>query len=475
MTLRFLSALAVLVFVANSGLAASVDLTIAGGRLNSPLPIGPNYLYFADTSKAIKYLTGGSISGTAVNLTGVTAIAANVQQTFRTISGSLSGSGASQTMTIGIPFYMTIPVGEHVTVSGVSPSSWNESCVVTASTEGTFSCLNPLASGAYSQAGVMAWNNTSIPQMDHAHGIAAIDFIGGGCNSGWPRRDCEARMAYQASVGVDAIMVDEPGPGQSSWPGVISYWKSQRPGGLFGVTTGDETGALIDKYIQPPYSLQIDYASLEYYVGGGSNPFPSDGLNRNGSNVKTIALVYGTTALCNIRGLSAFNTIGFWDVDNYGPIANPSYMDYKWLQNAQIFAETGSVTSICQLSASFYGHSTPAGTHQLTGIFTVTTADNMQGPSRYAIKSCQYSVYAGANLAYGLDDPSAVQTVPWTNKSCNGETGVITVGPSGACNVNSIADVGNPGHETYTCAVAYRALMSNGAYGDEGYTLFQIN
>ena len=51
------------------------------------------------------------------------------------------------------------------------------------------------------------------------------------------------------------------------------------------------------------------------------------------------------------------------------------------------------------------------------------------------------------------------------------------VGPGGNCNVNSIIDVdpSNLGNETFTCAVAYRAVMSNGAYGDETYTLFRIN
>ena len=51
------------------------------------------------------------------------------------------------------------------------------------------------------------------------------------------------------------------------------------------------------------------------------------------------------------------------------------------------------------------------------------------------------------------------------------------MGSGGACNVNSITDVdpSNLGNQTYTCAVTYRALMSNGAYGGQTYTLFQIN
>jgi hypothetical protein len=450
---------------------------------NVPLPIGSNYLYFANDTNALKYLAGGTISGTAANLTGVTAIAVDVQPNFRTISGSLAGSGPTRTMTIGIPFYMTVPVGEHVSFSSLTPASWNESCVVTASTPGTVTCLNPNASGTYvggglGGTGLFVWNNMIVPTMAHSRGISVIDFIGGGCETG----DCTSRMTYQARAGVDAIMVDEPGPSQSGWNTVISYWKSHRPGGFFGITTGDETGALIYSYVNPPYNLALDYASVEYYVSGSSNnsPFVADGMTTSHPNIKTIALMYATTALCANYGtfpLSSFNTIGFWDVDNFGPLANTTYMDYNWLQNAQIYAETGSAASICNLAVSFYGHSSPAGNHQ-TGSFTVTTADNMDNPnSPYTIKSCQYSVYAGANLEYGLDDPSSVQTVPWTTKPCNGATGTVTVGSGGNCNVNSIIDVApaNLGNETFTCAVAYRALMSNGAFGDETYTLFRIN
>jgi hypothetical protein len=447
-----------------------------GGSSNAARPIGSNYLYIGDTSKAIKYLNGGSISGTIPNLTGVTAIAANVQQTFTPISGSLSGSGATKTMTIGIPFYMTVPIGEHIRFTGMTPSSWNGSFTVSNSTEGTVTVVNPKATGTFGGGGLFAWNNSSIPATLHSKGIASLDFVGGDCEDG----HCRGRMSYQASVGVDDIMVDEPGSGQSGWNTVISYWQSVRPGGGFGMTTGDETGALQLGYLNPPFNLVLNYAELEYYVGGGdSNPFIVDGVAANHPNVESIALLYGTTALCaNSAGewLSQFNTVGFWDVDNYGLLANTSYMDYNWLQNAQIYIESGP-TSICNLAASFFGHATPSGTHQ-TGSFTVTTADNVQSRlSPLTIKSCQYSVYAGANLAYGLDDPSAVQTVPWTTKPCNGATGTITVGPTGNCNVNSIHDVSpsNLGNKTFVCAVAYRALMSNSSFGDENYSLFQIN
>jgi hypothetical protein len=446
------------------------------GASNAARPIGSNYLYFANTSQAIKYINGGTISGAAPNLTGVSAIAANVQQTFTPISGSLSGSGASKTMTIGIPFFMTLPVGEHVTFSGMSPSNWNGSFTVASSTEGTVTVVNPNATGVFVRGGLFSWNNSSIPALLHSRGIAAIDFIGGGCEDG----HCSARMAYQASVGVDDIMVDEPGSGQSGWNNVIAYWQSVRPGGGFGITTGDETGKLQLGYLNPPFNLKFNYAELEYYVGGGaSNPFIADGVTTKFPNVGSIALLYGTTALCaNSAGawLSQFNTVGFWDVDNFGPLANTTYMDYNWLQNAQTYIKSGP-TSICNLAASFYGHSTPSGHHQ-TGGFTVTTADNIQNKSSpLIVKSCQYAVYSGNNLTYGLDDPSAVQTLPWTNKPCNGATGKITVGVGGNCNTNSITDVdpSNLGNKTFTCAVAYRTIMSNGAAGDEGYTLFQIN
>jgi hypothetical protein len=450
-----------------SGASTTVNVAVNSSD-NSPRPIRKNYLYIGDGSKAIKYLNGGSISGTSANLTGVAGIATSVQQTFVPISGSLSGKGANQTMTIGIPFFLTLPVGEHVTFTSMSPANWNESCVVTASTQGTVTCINPNASGTFvPNRGLFSWNNTSIPIMLHSHGMASIDFIGGGCFSG----KCNGQLAYKASVGVDDIIVDEPASGDTGWPATMSYWQSVRPGGGFGFTTGDETCAQIKGYLAAPYSLPLSYGEMEFYVGGGTG-------NACGTPppIPTIALLYGTTALCSNSGgawLSQFQTVAFWDVDNYAPLANPNYMDYNWLQNAQIYIETGSPTSICT-AASFLSRASPNSNHQ-TGSFTVTTADNMMNSSPYSIKSCQYSVYSGANLVYGLDDQSAVQTVPWTAKPCNGATGTITVGPTGNCNVNSIPDVGQPGHETYVCAVAYRAIMNSGGHGDETYTLFTIN
>ncbi len=465
---KLLAAILLFVSVAALAVTRTVPSAAVTGGIETPLPIGSNYLYFANSANAIKYLNGRTISGTAPNLTGVKGIAADVQGTFRTISGTLAGSGAGQTMTIGIPFYMTVPVGEHVAFTSISPPNWNENCVVTASSPGFITCANRKASGTYSGNGLFTWNNTSIPAMLHARGIASIDFIGGGCQN----RLCNERLAYQGSVRVDDIIVDEPAAGNAGWNTTMSYWQSVRPGGGFGFTTGNETCSLIESYTAAPYDLPFSYGEIEYYVGGGSG-------NPCGSNVKAIALLYGTAALCaNSAGgwLSGFNTVAFWDVDNFGPLANPSYMDYNWLQNAQTYIQSGP-TSICNMASSFYGHSTPSGNHQ-SGSFTVTTADNIQSSSSpLTIKACQYSVYAGANLTYGLDDPSAVQTVPWTNKPCNGATGTITVGSGGACNVNSITDVdpSNLGNQTYTCAVTYRALMSNGAYGGQTYTLFQIN
>ena len=198
------------------------------GLANPPRPIGSNYLYFSDTAKALEYLAGGTISGTAANLTGVTAMAANVQQTFPTISGALAGSGSSQTMTIGFSVRTKVPVGEHIAIAGVSPASWNESCVVTASSAGSVTCLNPKASGTYSGNGLFIWNNSSFPALAHAHGMSAIDFDGGSC----PTSGCLPRIAYQASVGIDVLMIDEPGAGQSGWPAIVEYWKAQRPGGI---------------------------------------------------------------------------------------------------------------------------------------------------------------------------------------------------------------------------------------------------
>ena len=410
-------------FMAVAGIILATS-AIAQGSQNPPRPIGSNYLYFSDTAKALEYLAGGTISGTAANLTGVTAMAANVQQTFPTISGALAGSGSSQTMTIGFSVRTKVPVGEHIAIAGVSPASWNESCVVTASSAGSVTCLNPKASGTYSGNGLFIWNNSSFPALAHAHGMSAIDFDGGSC----PTSGCLPRIAYQASVGIDVLMIDEPGAGQSGWPAIVEYWKAQRPGGFFGMTTGDDSGDIIRNYVLPPYNVPLDYASAEDYVniGGDYNPFIMDGLTTSDPKIKTIALLYGTMALCDDYGrfpLSSFNVIGFWDVDGYGPLANTGYMDYNWLQNAQIYARTGSAASICNLAVSFFAGDTPrSGSHQSSS-FVVNTADNMENyHSPYYITYCEYSVYAGANIAYGLDDPSVVQTVPWTTKPCNGHT-----------------------------------------------------
>ena len=159
---KLLAAILLFVSVAALAVTRTVPSAAVTGGIETPLPIGSNYLYFANSANAIKYLNGRTISGTAPNLTGVKGIAADVQGTFRTISGTLAGSGAGQTMTIGIPFYMTVPVGEHVAFTSISPPNWNENCVVTASSPGFITCANRKASGTYSGNGLFTWNNTSI-------------------------------------------------------------------------------------------------------------------------------------------------------------------------------------------------------------------------------------------------------------------------------------------------------------------------
>ncbi len=477
---EFLAALCAVSFIGAAEAASFTErsFSLASGGLPAPIPIGANYIYFSNTAKAISYLRGGIVGTTPANLTGVSGIAADSQPVEIIISGKLEGSKTTQTMTLSITDMYTIPVDEKVSITGIRPLNWNKNCTVISSSEGSFTCSNPNASGAYVKGGLAIWSAATFPTLAHSHGMTAIDFDEGECPSAADTGGCKSHMAYQASVGIDAVIMDEPSGGKTGWPAVIAYWKAQRPGGFFGMTNSDDSEMLA--YLQA--GVPLDFTQVEEYVNtSASNPFASSGQTTQFPNVKTAILLYGTSALCGNypQPLASYNTVAFWDVDNFSFLANTGYMDWNWLQNAQIYIETGNLASICNLAISDVSHTTVGTTQRQTGDFQVIVNDGIpNNKSPLKIVSCQYAVYSGANIAYGLDDPSVTQTVPWTTRQCNGPTGVIPLGPGTAgCNLNSVIDTtpSNYGNESFTCAVAYRAIMSNGAYGDETYTTFRIN
>ena len=260
---------------------------------------------------------------------------------------------------------------------------------------------------------------------------------------------------------------------------LYSYMQSKHPGMKFGLVIGDDGGAPLHLAMLTA-GLHEDFSAIEYYnacCAGSTNPFTAQ--KTAFPNVLTMFLVYNTETLCQTNTAQTTTWLptnsvdiwGFWDLDNYGGWIGP-FMDASWRQNASTFASTGSVTSFCQLPVSAVAINQWTWNTQ-TANFTISIGDgyywrtttlNPLMNTSNAITSCDYQVMSGANAINGPNDPSVTVTLPWTQRTCNGNL-TITVGTNGNCNLIGAK----------TCLVFTRAHTASGAVGNVTYQEYSID
>jgi hypothetical protein len=283
-----------------------------------------------------------------------------------------------------------------------------------------------------------------------------------------------------ASNGATWIYVDEPSPapGQSTAKSATSiaynvkgfnilynYIHTKWPGVKFGLTIGDDGGAPLHLAMLQA-GLQEDFSSEEEYNSCCNTVNPFIAQKAQFPNVKTMLLAYNTQSLCQNNGAyvtpTAFDIIGFWNVDNYGGWIGP-WIDASWLQNAETFAQTGA-KPFCVLPFSRVKPAYWTDAAQTSNFAVQVQDDFYQTPSPYSIASCDYMVISGPNAINGPSDSGNIVTLNWTPRTCNGNI-TITVGGTGNCNV-----VGSN-----TCLVFTRAKTTTGVYGNITYLEYTIS
>ena len=459
-----------------------------------PLPLGNVSFWWGDVGNMLKALAGQTTQGVTPDLTGVDTSSANMQPfytaTAASLTGTCPGAGCTETVTMTYP-QQPIPLGEKINIVQMNNSAFEiTGCTVTASSTvaltSTVSCLNPTASGTTTtnvNSGVL-WTG-QFAAATHAHGMGFMGNLGGPCLG---NQDCTANLNIAANIKADGLFLDESDPGQTGGQTLVAQWKGLRPGGYIGLTHGDPN--VLVNYLKTPYSVPFDFTSAECYV----NCFDHDPYGASGTNQRTLfpavqpmVLFSGTGAVCAAAPwITSATSVGFWDVDNANvALANPSYFDFNWFDQAQLYARTmkssgmsAALSAVCQNIAAF-DHSTPSVSGNIMSTsFTVTFLSLHKGGP--AVSSCQYEVVSGPQIENYVYDPANTVTVPWTNLTCSGTTPTLTIGPGGNCPLKSITDP-NPvnGGPLYTCVVLFRQTQASngplGPYGDIGGAMFRIS
>ena len=332
-------------------------------------------------------------------------------------------------------------------------------------------------------------------------GQSTADYIngwsckGGTCTKTMPNLSIVTNGIDQmAADGATWIYIDEPGPAPpavdpsqnlesvasmafnvKAYNQIYNYIHAKYPKIKFGISEG--LGAI--NYFHYDYLMaggHEDFASYEMYNSccNAQNPFIVEGTKAAFPHVLEMGLFYGTESLCQGGGrwpgpasTSGLDIIAGWDVDLYGGWIGP-LMDRSFLPNLVTYASTETPQSFCQAPTSWVSPGDWTWATK-TGKFTVAVNDFYfeSGGSR-GIKTCQYAVMAGSGAINGQSDHSMVTTVPWTNRTCNGNL-TITVGSSGNCNVNYSGSKAYP-----TCLVFTRALDQNGVPGNTTYQEYAV-
>lgn len=209
----------------------------------------------------------------------------------------------------------------------------------------------------------------------HADGLAVISGLPGdpGLAAGTYEKSMkvfEAHLEYYASIGVDAVYVDEPyGPalndprecGSGCFKrGVLTYaavrwidmtynrlgdhFHALRPGGKFGICY-----SYVPFHIETLQAgLRADFVCMETY--GNSTYRHLQQIKSSIPKVMSdILVVYGSKALCdNLRGggRDSVDSWAFWDLDNYSHwVPGKRLFDPNWESDAKAFA--AGDTSFC--------------------------------------------------------------------------------------------------------------------------------
>ncbi|WP_147262849.1 hypothetical protein [Roseiarcus fermentans] len=316
----------------------------------------------------------------------------------------------------------------------------------------------------------------------HASGMAVVGGVGGVISlkrttadeirndQSGPLLDSRA-LERIANTGADAIYVDEPvGPAligecgpdcydatrlQATEKGVEfivaamnslgDQFRSKVPGGKFGICVGDGGG--VSFHIAALRAgLREDFACYEQF--GGAHVHPFEALKKEFPQVATMLLVYNTVALCAGNEIGAFDTWGFWNLDNHPEWVPGPRGDADWLENAKRFARGD--TRFCDLPIS---RVISPLTHARQGVdFQVAPADWLRPHSGLSLGACAYRVVSKDQ-----------ETVPWRSRACN-QPFLVTVGPDKDCRDNGV----------HTCRVYVRAQASNTEFGDTQYEMFNI-
>lgn len=314
----------------------------------------------------------------------------------------------------------------------------------------------------------------------HAKGMAIVGGVGGivsptriTIDEILRRGGPNPQLDKLVSEGVDALYVDEPvGPAlmnecgpdcydpphyQATDKGVkfivtamnrtADYFHAKLPGGKFGVCVGDG-GGMPFHILALRAGLREDFACFEEY--GGAHYHPFDELKKEFPKVKTMLLVYNTRALCSGNEIDAFDTWGFWNLDNYqGWVPGPRG-DADWLESAKRFAR-GDM-SVCALPVSqvFSPLTRDVQKHD----FQVMPLDtNMTKPPAFTLGKCEYKVVSNHR-----------ETVPWRARECN-KPFPVSVGPGRDCRDKGPA----------ACFVHVRAWTTKNELGDAQYEQFSID
>jgi hypothetical protein len=272
--------------------------------------------------------------------------------------------------------------------------------------------------------------------------------------------------------GVDAIYVDEPvGPAlimecgpdcydaasfNTTDKGVRflvdafnelgDYFRTKRPGGQFGICVGDGGGLKFHE-ASLAAGLREDFVCLEQYGAAHRRPF--DDFKKKFPDIKTMLLAYNTRALCSDNDATAFDTWGFWNLDNFaGWIPGPRG-DADWFANAKLFARGD--TSFCQRPISQIA--SPLTHASQTRDFDLSPLDSaMIPPAPFVLGDCEYRVVS-----------SGAETRAWTTRACN-KPFRVTVGPGQDCRDNGPS----------ACLIYVRARTTAGTLGNTQFTRFHI-
>jgi hypothetical protein len=224
------------------------------------------------------------------------------------------------------------------------------------------------------------------------------------------------------------------------------YFRTKRPGGQFGICVGDGGGLKFHEAALAA-GLREDFVCLEQYGNAHRRPF--DDFRKKFPNIKTMLLAYNTRALCSENDASAFDTWGFWNLDNFmGWIPGPRG-DADWLANAKLFSR-GDV-SFCQRPISQIA--SPLTHANQTKDFDLSPLDSaLVQPAPFVLGDCEYRVVS-----------SDAETRAWTTRACN-KPFRVTVGPGKDCRDNGQS----------ACMVYVRARTTSGGIGNTQFTRFNI-